>query len=874
MKAEAINNTMRTGYDIRSSHPTAVQSMKEKYLLKVQIEDEELVNDNCKLKICQYPIEKEGSLVKYCDDCPRQMKIDLNNVDKNWEKWKKRIEKDTTIMMNLQQKAKKHEEDSKYVNSNEFEPNLPEEDDPQTEEETYTPEHDISIQSIECPSFNLRSSSLTSEDTSCGNSPKIPLIPIRFGRKSLNPKVMKAITHVCATYKVSDRDAMNFIVDIANMIFDQQWTVEPDSKKEKEMEYENTTEDKNETQESEEIDNLESSQENSNMEDQNMEISKRKREDTSGNLKKKRNVQEDLTYRMPSRLTLKEYMESASLLNLYYVARTLHSHEGIITFGFDDTTKAAGKNVHDCKVTNITVKKAGEKRKTFTTGFTPNLSHSGENQTQTIKHILQQLATLVDCDVEEFISLIDFWMSDRSSDSDVVLENLNIDEEHILKCNAHIILCIDECINSTLLAVESKVGRDQLIGVDIGSKAFTSKSSVVTLGLIALSKLLSTSHASVPYSLYSTYKLWRSKEGLENSNFKGFSENRFGMKSFLAKLFLEQKQDLVKFFNHVVDENSNKLVLAVSTFINSEWFQLSCQVYATFHNVLIQPLMLLLGIDDKSNKKIDRSWKLVNNFFKTKLKELESFTIKENQVTILQKLTSECAASIVSGVKNQLEKVAYFTKDVSPELEEKMKLAPLTNSGCESRAGQLGVMTNFVGGTTGIQTLSNKQIVKVNGYLKTSDFNSDTRTSDLFKWARTSSECKKVKEINKEFNARVNLTKMASLKAKEELKKKKAARVVKLVVECHKHGGPITESNIDKLLKALTYDQIVTEVSLIKATVAKEVKLKKRYIDPTSKKITFQPLPLDVLKNSVRNVIKPQNSTSSLSTVLQNIFNH
>ena len=98
--------------------------------------------------------------------------------------------------------------------------------------------------------------------------------------------------------------------------------------------------------------------------------------------------------------------------------------------------------------------------------------------------------------------------------------------------------------------------------------------------------------------------------------------------------------------------------------------------------------------------------------------------------------------------------------------------------------------------------------------------------------------------------------------------------MVKLVVECHKHGGPITESNIDKLLKALTYDQIVTEVSLIKATVAKEVKLKKRYIDPTSKKITFQPLPLDVLKNSVRNVIKPQNSTSSLSTVLQNIFNH
>ena len=71
--------------------------------------------------------------------------------------------------------------------------------------------------------------------------------------------------------------------------------------------------------------------------------------------------------------------------------------------------------------------------------------------------------------------------------------------------------------------------------------------------------------------------------------------------------------------------------------------------------------------------------------------------------------------------------------------------------------------------------LSNKQIVKVNGYLKTSDFTTDEQTSHLFKWARTSSECKKVKEINQEFNARVNLTKIASLQAKEQLKKKKTA---------------------------------------------------------------------------------------------------
>ena len=70
----------------------------------------------------------------------------------------------------------------------------------------------------------------------------------------------------------------------------------------------------------------------------------------------------------------------------------------------------------------------------------------------------------------------------------------------------------------------------------------------------------------------------------------------------------------------------------------------------------------------------------------------------------------------MEGVENQLQKVTYFKKGVNQEMQEKMKHTPLTNSGCESRAAQLGVMTDFVGGSTFIKTLSNKQIVKVNGY--------------------------------------------------------------------------------------------------------------------------------------------------------------
>ena len=80
-----------------------------------------------------------------------------------------------------------------------------------------------------------------------------------------------------------------------------------------------------------------------------------------------------------------------------------------------------------------------ERDKTFTTGFTPNISHSGKDKTETLKHILNQLVILVGCDLQEFVNLMDYWMSDRSGDGDVVLENLQIDEECIVKCNAHTI---------------------------------------------------------------------------------------------------------------------------------------------------------------------------------------------------------------------------------------------------------------------------------------------------------------------------------------------------------------------------------------------------------------------------------------------------
>ena len=77
------------------------------------------------------------------------------------------------------------------------------------------------------------------------------------------------------------------------------------------------------------------------------------------------------------------------------------------------------------------------------------------------------------------------------------MEELKIEIKKILKCSTHPILEIDESIIKIFLEVESKIGRGKLIGQGAGNKAFQCKSSIITLGLIAIAKCLSPSHAAL-----------------------------------------------------------------------------------------------------------------------------------------------------------------------------------------------------------------------------------------------------------------------------------------------------------------------------------------------------------------------------------------
>ena len=62
--------------------------------------------------------------------------------------------------------------------------------------------------------------------------------------------------------------------------------------------------------------------------------------------------------------------------------------------------------------------------------------------------------------------MFDFWMNDRAGDSDAILDELGIESEKRLKCNAHILLCIDQAMDKVFKDLETTLGVQKLIGND------------------------------------------------------------------------------------------------------------------------------------------------------------------------------------------------------------------------------------------------------------------------------------------------------------------------------------------------------------------------------------------------------------------------
>ena len=586
-----------------------------------------------------------------------------------------------------------------------------------------------------------------------GLSPAFPEIKVRTSRKLINEKVIRCATQCLADYKVSQRDLSGIIVHVANIIFDQKWKLQDEHNEESDGEISDgeiyDDQDKN---------------------DNNLEASKPKR----------RKVNTKLENVFPSRRTLNRYLQDASYLNLRMVADIMLSKtDEVMTVGIDDTVKAAGRRLYDVKTDHITVSGPNQPRRILTTGYSENISHKGIDAAQAYTVRLKILAALSDSTVEDIKESVDFWMCDRAGDCAVILDSLGIDEQQILNCNAHVILGVDNAADKVFRQIERSIGIQKLIDVKAGEKVFVSPSSSIhTLALIAIAKLLSPSHAAHSISLYSDYKTWIESEG-QKEGFKGFTANRFGRIADIAREFLRNRDLILKFFDSVVDENANKLVLAVSIYIQNSWFLYCVRTYERFGNDIIFPLMELLGIDKNKHKKCkNRTWQGIRQFFNAKIPEL--ITTRDNlhaDESGENRLYSKVLTEVIETLERQLSTMPFFKRSgsVVEVDEEKLEHAPNTNLGAESSFARLDNCICASGGAASIPLHSRKTIISTNSFLVNTEFTSKATEEErrtCWTWACTSKEVGEAKEIESNFLANVQVTKKLSLHKKEELKKR------------------------------------------------------------------------------------------------------
>ena len=176
----------------------------------------------------------------------------------------------------------------------------------------------------------------------------------------------------------------------------------------------------------------------------------------------------------------------------------------------------------------------------------------------------------------------------------------------------------------------------------------------------------------------------------------------------------------------------------------------------------------------------------------------------------------------------------FFSEDSIPEeIQAKIDLAPLTNSGSESNFSQLDLECRRGSGQTKLETMSNRHMVKGNKY-----FESDH-------WKEMSPELKE-----KEWNYARKAEKMI-ISEKIKKKQRKNERSLKLLESVKSHGGPITSNDVEKL-QHLEESQLLNEVRYLRQTVAPNIR-EKRKVDGK-----FVKYSKEELISQIQNVLKPE----------------
>ena len=573
--------------------------------------------------------------------------------------------------------------------------------------------------------------------------------------------------------------------------------------------------------------------------------------------RKKRKKLKDLTHQLPDRSTVAKYLADSSLISFADMADCIVKAESegkCITYGTDDTVKAAGNKRHDAKTTHVTILDDDKKRETFTSGFYQNASHSGKSSAETVKHDVAKMAVLTNNTYRDILAMIDYFMTDRAGDADVMLDELDVPEEKRLKCNAHVLLAVDVALDKVFRDVETKVGVANLIGKGASHVFSSPKNSVWYLGLIALAKLLSPSHNAETISLFSSYTKYLGTiddQSIKKNDFKGFISNRFGRIGELSSAVKRHINHIKNFFEEQVDENANKLVLAVFHFLKSDWFLTCCDVASYFYTDVILPIKELLGIDEyKSVKSDKRSWTGMKKEFERILDMLGDSIENHPSVDGISSLKLKASCSVKEALERQIDYVHFFKANDSQSIN-----APLTNLGCEANFSQFGNDCKKAGGSSKLRTLSDKNVVAKNKLFSKDRWTSLTEEEKRkkFKWARGSKEAKAVKKMEAEFELKIRSVEELATEARKKKKTDLNKKVLELLAKCKEHKGPLSANDISRL-DTLSEENVMTEAKYLKKTIAPNLRFKRK----EGKK--FVKFTLEEIKQQIRDVIKPENS--------------
>ena len=144
---------------------------------------------------------------------------------------------------------------------------------------------------------------------------------------------------------------------------------------------------------------------------------------------------------------------------------------------------------------------------------------------------------------------------------------------------------------------------------------------------------------------------------IDHRGLKDVTANRFGRLAEIAREFIDRQQSILSFFYLVVDINSNKLMLAVSTYIQNDWFVLCSQEYTKIGELTIFPMMKLLGNDSETAEN-STGWLEARDFFKQKIDELKQSTHNSDLSISKGRLVAAIISEILDTSEGSWEKLS------------------------------------------------------------------------------------------------------------------------------------------------------------------------------------------------------------------------